>query len=97
MRDYYIVLGVAPDAPLSEIKAAYRRQAARLHPDRNPSPQAAQHFCEAQEAHDVLCDPKARESYDRLRQTQLVDDPLRVALEIWMAYVRKTLGATETH
>lgn len=95
MRDYYVVLGVAPDASMSEIKAAYRRQAARFHPDRNPDPMAGEHFREAQTAHDVLCDPKARASYDQLRQKQLVDDPARVALEIWLAYLRNIVGKEE--
>jgi len=93
LRDFYVVLDVAPDAATSEIKAAYRRQAARLHPDRNPNPEAVEQFREVQEAHDVLCDAKGRESYDQLRQKQLVDDPLRVALEIWLAYVRKAVGS----
>lgn len=92
MRDHYVVLNVAPDASLSEIKAAYRRQAARYHPDRNTGIDAADHFREAQQAHDVLCDARARASYDQLRQKQLVDDPLRVALEIWLAYLHKVIG-----
>ena len=33
MRDYYDVLGVAPDAGADEIKRAYRQLARRYHPD----------------------------------------------------------------
>lgn len=38
--DCYRELGVRPDASDAEIKAAWRKLAARWHPDRNPSPQA---------------------------------------------------------
>ena len=33
----YDVLGVARDAPFDEIRRAYRRQAVRWHPDKNPN------------------------------------------------------------
>ena len=33
--DPYIILGVTPETPVEEIKAAYRRAARRLHPDVN--------------------------------------------------------------
>lgn len=43
--DPYVVLGVSHDAPLSEIKAAYRRRAAETHPDQHPGdPHAAARF-----------------------------------------------------
>lgn len=38
------LLGVAPDAPLSELKTAFRRAALAAHPDQNPHPDAARHF-----------------------------------------------------
>lgn len=43
--DPYVVLGVARDASLSEIKTAYRRRVALTHPDQHPSdPHAAARF-----------------------------------------------------
>jgi curved DNA-binding protein CbpA len=40
-KSYHEVLGVAHDAPLAEVKRAYRTLAKRLHPDRLHDPQAA--------------------------------------------------------
>src|SRR5829696_5690188 len=40
--DPYEELGVARDADLREIRAAYRRLAKQYHPDVNPSPDAAE-------------------------------------------------------
>lgn len=65
-RDYYEVLGVAKSASDDEIKRAYRKLAARYHPDRNPGDEEAIHaFKEAAEAYDVLSHPEKRSRYDR--------------------------------
>lgn len=62
MKDYYGILGISPDATTEEVRAAFREQAKRLHPDyyRGDS----QPFREAQEAWAVLGDTDARRSYD---------------------------------
>ena len=65
-RDYYEVLGVNRDAQEEEIKKAYRRLAMKWHPDRNPdNPKAEEHFKEAKEAYEILCDPHKRAAYDQ--------------------------------
>jgi len=65
-RDYYEVLGVSRDAPLEEIKKAYRKLALQYHPDKNPGDATAEaKFKEAAEAYDVLSDPQKRSRYDR--------------------------------
>ncbi len=54
-RDYYDVLGVSKGVSDSELKKAYRKQAMKYHPDRNPDdPSAAEKFKEATEAYEVL-------------------------------------------
>jgi molecular chaperone DnaJ len=65
-RDYYEVLGIARDADATEIKKAYRAQAIKYHPDKNPDdPGAAEKFREAAEAYEVLKDSEKRAQYDR--------------------------------
>ncbi|WBU38931.1 molecular chaperone DnaJ [Homoserinibacter sp. YIM 151385] len=62
--DHYEVLGVARDASPEDIKKAYRRLARELHPDVNPSGEAAERFKDVTHAYDVLSDPAQRERYD---------------------------------
>jgi len=64
--DYYEVLGVSRDASDQELKSAYRKQALKYHPDRNPGDHAAEEkFKEASEAYQVLSDADKRAVYDR--------------------------------
>ena len=92
MHDDYAVLGVAPTASAEAIKTAYRRLAAQYHPDKNPSPDAADRFRLIQKAYEVLSDPERRKSYDDFRQRSLIEHPLPVAKEISHRYVQNLLN-----
>ena len=65
-RDYYEILGVGKTASEADIKSAYRKQAMKYHPDRNPGDHAAEEkFKEAAEAYAILADSEKRSLYDR--------------------------------
>lgn len=65
-QDFYQVLGVSRSASPEEIKRAYRKQAIKYHPDRNKgNKQAEERFKLANEAYQVLSDPKRRALYDK--------------------------------
>ena len=64
-RDYYEVLGVQRDAPLEEIKKAFRKLAFQYHPDRNHDTSASDKFKEINEAYEILSDADKRSAYDR--------------------------------
>lgn len=63
--EYYKVLGIAPDATLTEIREAYFRKVKIYHPDINPSPEAKEKFEEVHEAYKILGNIDRRVGYDR--------------------------------
>lgn len=65
-EDYYEILGIERTATEVEIKSAFRRQAMKYHPDRNPGDkQAEEQFKKVNEAFSVLSDPQKKQMYDQ--------------------------------
>ncbi|PRT53553.1 DnaJ-like protein 1 [Wickerhamiella sorbophila] len=86
---YYEILGISVDADASEIKRAYRKQAIKHHPDKNPGDETAKvRFQEISEAYQVLSDPELRKRYDTLGKDKAVpeqgfEDPLEAMTNIF--------------
>ena len=69
-RDLYEILGVSRSATQEEIKKAYRQQAIKYHPDKNPgNKEAEEKFKEVAEAYAILSDQDKRSRYDRFGHT----------------------------
>ena len=65
-QDFYDILGINKNASEAEIKKAYRKQAIKHHPDKNPGDQQAEaKFKQAAEAYEILSDPQKRAQYDQ--------------------------------
>jgi DnaJ-class molecular chaperone len=65
--DFYRVLQIDPDAEPEVVAAAYRKLAAKYHPDVNRTPEAADRMREINVAYDTLGDPYKRAEYDRAK------------------------------
>eukprot|EP00756_Hemistasia_phaeocysticola_P002925 Hpha_TRINITY_DN11964_c0_g1::TRINITY_DN11964_c0_g1_i1::g.20474::m.20474/K03686/dnaJ; molecular chaperone DnaJ len=63
-QDFYGMLGVGHSATLEDIKKAYKKKAATLHPDVNKSPTASEDFARLSEAYQTLNDERKRRFYD---------------------------------
>ena len=64
-KDYYAILEIPQTATLFEIKAAYRTQAKKWHPDKNLGRETAEKMKDINEARLILADDDARVRYDR--------------------------------
>lgn len=67
MVNHYSVLGVPRDASDADIKKAYRKEALKWHPDKNPENKemAERKFKAVSQAFKVLSDPDERAHFDR--------------------------------
>ena len=65
--DYYKILQVDPEAEPEVVTAAYRRLAAKYHPDVNRASDAEDRMRDLNQAYAVISDPAKRSDYDRQR------------------------------
>jgi DnaJ-class molecular chaperone len=80
-KNYYLVLGISPNATPEQIRSAYRRKAKNLHPDRVGG--GCEPFQAVQEAYEVLGDPASRRAHDDqlAREQHLPSAPRGIAPE----------------
>lgn len=69
-EDFYDILGVKRDATTHEIKKAYRKKAAKHHPDVSSAKDAEETFKKIKRAKEVLTDSSSREAYNQMGHSQ---------------------------
>lgn len=80
--DLYILLGLAREATVGDIKRAYKRLARRYHPDINPGDgMAAAQFRQIAEAYETLSDPDRRRQYDQTGQMSRIEEQTTYGFE----------------
>lgn len=79
--DYYALLEIPPTATSEEIKSAFKKQALKWHPDRNPGVDTNPQMQLINEAKLILLDEEARTKYDfqysRFKQHQREKEEFR--------------------
>ena len=63
-KEWYALLRIRRRARPAELRAAYRKLAKRVHPDKTRDDRASRAFDTLRDAHDLLSDEKARKRYD---------------------------------
>lgn len=63
--DYYALLEVNIHSSSAEIKAGFKKQAMKWHPDKNPGMDTTEMMQKLNEAKLILLDPEAKERYDK--------------------------------
>jgi len=84
--NHYTILQVDPRAEPEVIQAAYRRLAAKHHPDVDPSPEAVERMKLLNAAYEVLSDSVKRREHDMSRlhgQQQTIEDTSTMQRPWW--------------
>lgn len=75
MQNYYIDLGLNPDASANDIKIAYRKKSFDNHPDRVAGGLAT--YKRVQQAYSVLIDPTSKMIYDN-------EEEIKAWRDVWI-------------
>jgi curved DNA-binding protein len=81
-KDYYEILGVAPNAEKKVIQQTFRQLAREVHPDVNPgNKEAEEKFKTINEAYQVLSDAKQRKQIRLARYREVYYEATCIELE----------------
>ena len=95
-KDYYKILNITCPSSADEIKTAYRQQAMRWHPDRNPGRDTTSEMQEVVEAYYVLGNPERKARYDaeyRLYQAAHAQRTASSDYQVHDQYVRQDMAS----
>lgn len=74
--NFYLLLGLSPDATPEELKQAYHKLAKLYHPDKNRSPDATMKMAEINLAYETLCDSQKRAEYNIKNGIEMIAEPV---------------------
>mmetsp|Transcript_5143 Transcript_5143/g.5278 ORF Transcript_5143/g.5278 Transcript_5143/m.5278 type:complete len:332 (+) Transcript_5143:143-1138(+) len=74
-KNLYSILEVSRHDSALNIRQSYKKLSKKLHPDKNPSPDAELMFQQVKVAYDVLMDESQRDIYNRFGSESLAFDP----------------------
>ena len=86
---HYEVLQVRANADAEVIEAAFKRLAAKYHPDRNPAADATRRMQQLNDAFRILKDPRLRAAYDQQRRRYVEEERLRRERELHSQHERE--------
>ena len=96
--DFYEILGVAADvASDNTLRKAFRKQSLKWHPDKNPTPEAAERFHLLTVAYDVISDPITRNAYDNARAARLAKKRRTEAFDMHRRQMQADLESRENN
>ncbi|CUS10163.1 unnamed protein product [Tuber aestivum] len=96
--DFYELLELpSSNTPLtpSLLRKSYRKASLKWHPDKNPSPEAAEIFHLLSIAYDVLSDPATRAAYDNARNARLARKRRSEAFDVNRKRMQEELESRE--
>jgi curved DNA-binding protein CbpA len=93
--DPFLLLGVTRDCTDFDVTRAYRAAALRLHPDKNPSAEAAAQFQAVKLASETLLDPALRAAAARAADARALTSARRSKMTAERARLREELEARE--
>jgi len=94
--DFYEILGVNQDVVSdTSLRKAFRKQSIKWHPDKNPSPEAAEKFHLLTVAYDVIADPATRAAYDNARAARLAKKRRSEAFDMQRRRMQEDLEGRE--
>jgi hypothetical protein len=80
--NYYSLLNVKKTSSGLDIRQSYKNISRKLHPDKNPAPDAKERFEQVKSSYDVLMDEQQRDLYNRFGDKNLKFDPRQDELKL---------------
>lgn len=81
-QNLYATLEISRHSSGLEIRQAYKKISKKLHPDKNPSPEAESQFQRVSHAYDILMDESPRDIYNRFGEDNIAFDPRHDELKL---------------